>query len=111
MVHVLGPISSKRAREQEGEGDEMEEIEIEDDDLDADMLALEGITNRTVPEVVHIVPINLTEPEKLWKTEVAFYEKLQEDVPARTPDSWGQVLTVLHRGTWMDKDLALAHLD
>jgi len=78
MMHLLGPVSSKRAREQEGEEDEMEEVELEDDDRDADMLALEGITNETVYNVVQVYPVNLTEPEKLRKTEVAFYEKLRK---------------------------------
>jgi len=48
MVHLLGPVSSKRAWEQDGEEYEMEEVELEDDDLDADMLALEEITNETI---------------------------------------------------------------
>ena len=78
MVHLLGPVRSKRAREQEGEEDEMEEMELEDDDLDADMLALEGITNETVHDVLQVYPVNLTEPEKLLKTEVVFYEKLKK---------------------------------
>jgi len=43
----------------------MEEGGLEEDDLDAGMLALEGITNETVHEVVQGFPVNLTEPEKL----------------------------------------------
>jgi len=65
MVHLLGPVGSKRAREQDGKEDEMEEVELEEDDLDADMLALDGITNETVHEVAQVFPVNLTEPETI----------------------------------------------
>jgi len=78
MVHLLGPVSSKRVREAEGKEDEMEEVELEEDDLDADMLALEGITNETVNASRKCIPLILQSPEKLWKTEAAFHEKLRQ---------------------------------
>jgi len=102
MVHLLGPVSSKRVREDEGEEDEMEEVELEEDDLDADMLALEGITNETVNAVAQMYPANLTEPEKLWKNEAAFYEKLRQlyQPELQTPgDKYSLYFTVAHGWT------------
>ena len=77
LGHDPAAASSKRAWEPGDTDDEMEEEELEENDIDADMLALEEIANETAHQVVKTFPVNLTEPEKLWTTEVGFYEKLR----------------------------------
>ena len=82
MSNLLGPaantVGSKRARDQVGAEDVMEEVELEEDDMDEDLLALEGLANETVHEVVKSFPPNLIDPEKVWPLEAAFYEKLRK---------------------------------
>ena len=81
MSNLLGPdantVGSKRARDQVGAEDVMEEVELEEDDVDEDLLALEGLANETVHEVVKSFPPNLIDPEKVCPLEAAFYEKLK----------------------------------
>jgi len=81
MLSLLGPdantVGSKRARDQVGAEDVMEEVELEEDDTEEDLLALEGLANETVYEVVKSFPPNLIDPEKVWPLEAAFYEKLR----------------------------------
>jgi len=81
MSNLLGPaanaVGNKRARDPVGVEDVMEEVELEEDDMDEDLLALEGLANEIVHEVVKSFPANLTDPEKVWPLEATFYEKLR----------------------------------
>ena len=82
MSNLLGPtantVGSKRARDPVGAEDVMEEVDLEEDDMDEDLLALEGLANETVHEVVKTFPPNLIDPPKVWPLEAPFYEKLRK---------------------------------
>ena len=81
MSSFLGPVVNavghKRTRELVGVEDVME-VELEEDDMDEDLLAMEGLANETVHEVVKSFPPNLTDPEKVLPLEATFYEKLRK---------------------------------
>jgi len=80
MSSLLGPavnaVGHKRTRDPVGVEDVMEQVELEEDDMDEDLLAMEGLANENVHEVVKSFPANLTDPEKVWPLEATFYEKL-----------------------------------
>jgi hypothetical protein len=82
MSNLLGPaanaLGKKRARDPVGAEDVMEEVELEEGDMEEDLLALEGLANETVHEVVKSFPPNLIDPEKVWPLEATFYEKLKK---------------------------------
>jgi len=82
MSSLLGPVVNavghKRTRDLVGVEDVMEEVELEEDDMDEDLLAMDGLANEIVHEVVKSFPANLTDPEKVWPLETTFYEKLRK---------------------------------
>jgi len=82
MSNLLGldanTVGSKRAQDPVGAEDVMEEVEFEEDDMDEDLLALKGLANETVHEVVKSFPPTLIDPKKVWLLQAAFYEKLRK---------------------------------